>query len=683
MSECGLACLAMIANSFGHRFDLSGMRRRFPGSSNGLTFKNLVHYSSEIGLHAQAMKVPLDKLEFVQLPAILHWDNRHYVVLEKATKRSVTILDPARGRVKMPRKELSKHTNGVLLEFSKRPEFEKQNDKEKVDIRSLFAGARGLGRTLAQIIALTLVIQVLTIISPLYLQVVIDRAVVNSDRQLLLVLTIAFAAFAFLNSLSEYVRNWVILVLSQTLSFQMISNVVGHLLRVRTKFFESRHIGDILSRMSSLQPIRQAFTQTSISVVVDGFLSISLLIIMLSYNLKLTFVVIFTTAFIAVTSQVVVFFLRKRQSEQLIASANEQTHVLETIRSTRAIKLFGREIERESGWRNLYSILLSSNIRLGNLQYLTTFTLSATMAIQSILIVYLGAGLVMDNTFTIGMLFAFMAYQANFANRTTSLIDGLLEFGLLKVHFSRLGDIVNEDREDVVGGAMNVSALEQLELRNVSFQYELDGRYIVKSLNLTIRNGEFVAIVGPSGEGKSTLLKLILGFLQTDAGDIIVNGRPLQDYGLRNWRRLFGVVMQDDQLISGTIAENIAFYDTDADPEAIRQAAEKSGLAQDVESMKMKYDSLIGDMGSTLSGGQRQRLLIARALYKSPNILVMDEGTANLDVASEIAIADFVSDLKITRIVVAHKPELISRADTVYELRDGVLHLLKPMSVNT
>ena len=406
----------MIANAFGHDLDLNKMRQRFSSSSRGVNLRNLIHYAAALDLSARALKVRPDDMDLVALPAILHWEGKHFVVLEKLSKKFASIVDPGRGRIKLPRKELFSHTNGVLLEFSKATEFTPQSDRNKINLRDLFGGIRGLKRSLWQIVFLTVIIQAITILTPLYIQLVVDEAIIDADQNLLLVLALAFGALALLNSISEYVRNWVVLVLAQNLSFQMIANVVRHLLRLKTEFFERRHIGDILSRISSLQPIRQAFTQTSISVIVDGLMALSLIVVMATYSFLLTSAALVLTGILVLCSQIIIYFMRKRQLQQLVDAANEQTHLLETIRSTRAIKIFGREVEREEGWRELYSRMMNSNIQLGNLQHINSLAISSMIGIQSVILVFLGAQLVIDATLTLGMLFAFLAYQANFSN---------------------------------------------------------------------------------------------------------------------------------------------------------------------------------------------------------------------------------------------------------------------------
>jgi len=396
---------------------------------------------------------------------------------------------------------------------------------------------------------------------------------------------------------------------------------------------------------------------------------------MLVYDWRLAFIALSITFAYLVVSVLIFPILRKRQEEVISNVAIEQSYLIETIRATRAVKIFARESQRESAWRNLYAEVVNSNLAYGKLTVGGQFASTILGGLQTILIVYFGALFVIDGALTIGMLFAFMAYRRQFSSVANALVQKVIEFRMLGLHLERLSDIVQTEKEaglDVIS-ADPVKRPHEIKLENISFRYAHNDPHIFESLNLTIQPGEFIAISGPSGGGKSTLMKVILGLAIPESGQIKIDNTPLKSFGISNWRALTGVVMQDDQLLSGTISENISFFDADMDIEKVVACAKAAQIHDDISRMPMNYLSTIGEMGSALSGGQKQRLLLARALYSDPQILLLDEGTANLDEKAEKLIADIISEMDITRIIIAHRPELLNRADRVLDMIDGQL----------
>jgi ATP-binding cassette subfamily B protein RaxB len=289
-------------------------------------------------------------------------------------------------------------------------------------------------------------------------------------------------------------------------------------------------------------------------------------------------------------------------------------------------------------------------------------------------VIYLAAMLVMVNSLSIGMVLAFIAYKNQLTNRLASLIEQLIQFKMMRLHLDRIADIaLHEQEKNREGRAFVSQARGKLVLENISFSYSPDSSNIIDNLSMNIDAGDSVAIIGASGCGKSTLIKLMLGLLQPTAGRIQFDGQDITHMGLENYRKLIAGVMQNDTLLAGSIADNISFFDPEANDLKIEQCAQIASIHQDISKMSMGYNALVGDMGCNLSGGQLQRLILARALYKSPHILFMDEATSHLDVKNEARISEKVQELKMTRVIVAHRPETIKRANRLYLLKNGKL----------
>lgn len=672
-AECGLACLAMIAHYHGYRTSLNVLRHRFPISLAGANLKTIISVASELNLAGRAVRLDLDALKHLRLPALLHWSGVHFVVLKSVSRGGAVIHDPAAGVRTLSLDQLSKRFTGVAVEFTPTAEFEPAKDIRRTKLRQLWTGIRGLKRAFVQLVTLSLAIMGLSLILPLHVQLVVDQAIANGDLNFLLILTLAFGAIYIVSAAAELLRSWSVLYFGNLLTYQLVGNLFRHLIRLPGAFFEKRHVGDILSRLRSTTPIQEALTRGVIAAGLDGVLGLTLAVAMLLYSVPLT-LLIFVFVILNVTITAALFpRVRALQEEWLNAQAQEQSHLMESIRASRMIRISGLESERESVWRNLYADAVNASMATGKLESVMTFLRTSLLGLQSVTILLVAGAMVIRGQMTVGMIFAFTAYAAQFSGRADAFIRQLMQFKLLGLHLDRIGDIIQTPKDVHAAGPAGLIDLKgDIELRDVSFRYGHGDAWVLRKANLTVRFGEFVAITGPSGGGKTTLLKILMGIYPPTEGEMLVDGRPMESIG-KDWRGLVSGVMQDDTLLSGTIGSNIASFDPQVDNERIRKAAEAARIHDEIMRQPMNYFSLVGDMGSTLSGGQRQRVFLARALYREPKILMLDEGTANLDHASERAIADAIEAMPITRIVISHRPELIRRADRVLMLKDGVL----------
>jgi ATP-binding cassette subfamily B protein RaxB len=689
-SECALACLAMVASHHGQHVGLVELRGRFPQSGKGANLKQLMGYAATLGFAGRPLRLELADLPKLALPCVLHWDMNHFVVLKKVHQgwrgevTGVTVLDPAVGQRRLGLAEVSAHFTGVALELAPNAEFKPQKAAPQVRLRELTGRVVGLSRSLLAIGAVALALEVFALAAPLLNQMVVDDAIVSHDRDLLQVLVLGFGLMLLIQTVLGLARSWMVMLLGQSLSLQWLGNVFAHLLRLPTAYFEQRHLGDVVSRFGAVRAIQSTLTTSAVEAVLDGLMAVAALVLMALYSLKLSLVVGLAVLAYGVLRWAAWGPLRDAAAERLVISAKENTHFLETLRAIQPLKLFGREEERRARWQNLIVDVQNRDVRTAKLGMLFSTGNTFIFGLENLVVLYLGAGLVMGTSsaqstgevFTIGMLFAFLSYKGQFTSRVARLIDFVAEFKMLSLHSERLADIVlSEVEQDSPSGNLPEHDLAhlapKLELRDVSFRYGEGEPWVLRHANLSIAAGESVAITGPSGAGKTTLLKILLGLLTPTEGQVLYGGVPVRQLGLGNVRRCIGTVMQDDVLLTGSLADNISFFDTEPDMARIQGCAQMALLHEDIARMPMGYQTLVGDLGHGLSGGQKQRLLLARALYKGPRVLALDEATSHLDVPAERAITHVLAQLPLTRLIIAHRPDTIAGAQRVVQLKEG------------
>ncbi|MFC5741519.1 peptidase domain-containing ABC transporter [Dyella tabacisoli] len=665
-AECGLAALAMVARYHGHDVDLAGMRRRFSTSLKGATLARVMEMAAKLDFVCRPLKLDLEHLTQLRTPCLLHWDLNHFVVLRRAHARGIVIHDPARGIQKLSLKEVSAHFTGIALELSPSASFEPVRERQAVSMRALTGRVRGLVPALLQILLLALALEVFALAGPFYMQWVLDQVLVSADRDLLALLGLGFIGVVIFSALITAARSWAVTWLGATLNVQWASNLFAHLMKLPLDWFEKRHVGDVVSRFGSIQTIQKTLTTQFVGSLLDGLMSLVTVIVMAFYSIWLTALVM--GLFVAYGLTRWAFFnpLRRANEEQIVYGARQQSELLESIRGAMPIKLANKQSERLTRYAN--ATVASTNREIGIQRLGIAFTLSNQLmfGIGRVVLIWIAAALALKNEFSAGMLVAFIAYADQFTSRAAGLIDKWVDFRMLKLHAERVADIALTPPETEVESAWEGPRPEaSIEVRNVSFRYADSEPWILKDCSLHIKAGESVAIVGPSGCGKTTLAKLMLGLLQPTQGEVLFGGIDIRKLGLDTYRHMVGAVMQDDQLFAGSIADNISFFDTDATQQKIGAAAQLAAIHDDIVAMPMGYQSLVGDMGSSLSGGQKQRVILARALYRQPKLLVLDEATSHLDMERERLVNAAVQKLDVTRVVIAHRPETVASADQI------------------
>jgi len=626
-------------------------------------------------LACRPLRFELDHLRQLHLPAIVHWDMNHFVVLKSVTRRGIVVHDPASGEKFLTQNEASKHLTGVALELSPAEGFLTKDERARLPFSTFWRQLRGSTQTLVQILVLSFVLEVLVISAPFYLQLTVDEVIARGDADLIVVLALGFGLLMVLKVATAAIRSWILLIVQSSLHFDIGGRLFHHLIRLPISYFEKRHIGDILSRFSSIEPIRNALAEGMIAAAIDGTMAIVTLGMIFVYSTQLALVVLTTLILYAAVRFGLYRVLRARSLAVIDARAHENSTLIETLRAVQTLKIFNCESDRETQWLNRYADVVSANVRLGRTRIAFTSINEALFGIENIITIYLAARLALSNSLTIGMIFAFMSYKQQFIEKAVQLVEKALDFRVLELHLDRLADIaltpLERGHDQLVGYTRQIQG--RIEVRNIWFRYAETEPFVLEDISFVIEPGEFVTITGPSGGGKTTLVKIMLGLLEPTRGEVLIDGLPLNTIGPRAYREHVAAVMQDDQLLSGSIADNICFFDTSFDKDRMIQCAQLAGIHEEIMALPMTYNSLIGDMGSSLSGGQKQRVLLARALYRLPRILFLDEGTAHLDVDNERHITDALKRLQMTRISVSHRLETGSSASRTLRIAGTVI----------
>lgn len=693
-AECGLACLAMMACWYGLQTDLPTLRERFSISTQGMTLQRLIECAAVIRLSSRAVRLEPEDLKSLSLPCILHWNMNHFVVLHKVRGNRLIIHDPDRGKVTLSMQEAGKHFTGVALELTPASDFTARDERKKIRLRQLTGKTPGLLPAMSRIIIFALALELLMLGGPLLNQLVIDEVLVAADRSLLIVIIITLLLLSLTQMLLSLARQWASISLSVNFNMHWTARVFHHLVRLPLAWFDARSKGSVNARFEAVNTIQQALTTQVLEGILDVLLVVTALSMMLLYSPEMTLIAVLAALIYGVLRALWYPSLRQSAEDAWDAGARESGYFLETLNGLLSLRINGVIAYREAAWLNLNVTRRNTQLRQSRLLMCYDIAHTLTSSMVSAVILWKGAGEVLDGSFTVGMLVAYLSYQMRFSSSISSLTDKFFSWRMLDVYNERLADIVLTPTEgyqqhsvqeynntsfipSVYRGTQNEDTCPPLSLEQIAFCHKGGGKPILRRVSLTLHPREVVAITGKSGCGKSTLVKLILGILIPDEGTINTFGIPHTHPDYFQVRQRIGTVLQDDHLFRGSIADNIIFFSEDRDHERMTECARLALIHSDIMKMPMGYQTLLGETGGGLSGGQKQRILLARALYKKPGFLLLDEATSHLDVESEIQISQTLRQLGLPVLLIAHRPETIASADRVLYLSDGFFTEMK------
>ena len=666
-TDCGLACLAMVAGFHGRHVSLASLAAAMSTTDRGVTVVTLVDLATRHRLIARPLRLDAHEVRGLRLPAILHWRMNHFVVLVARRRGRLIVHDPARGRQAVTRAEFDDAFTGVAVEMTPAPDFQPRADRRPRAI-DYVADLRPVAGYVVSLFLVSIVVQLLSLAPPIAAQVVIDEALVGQDREWLGRVILAMGGVMLAGVVIDALRRWIALYAGTRLAVDSTVGIVAHLFLLPAEFVRRRHIGDLMSRLGSLGPVRQALTDDAVTVLVHTSVVAVTLGVMLAYSPLLTAITVGTSL-----ASIMVFSLLLRPyrvlSTSLLAErATETSSMLESLRAFEVVRGHAMEDVRLGHWRRRFLRATSTTVRQGRLDIVRAGVSGVLAAVDQVAFLMVGVTGLMAGDLTIGVMFAFFTMRGRFAGAVVGLAEVSRRLAVVRVHTDRLADIATA-APLVDGPAAGIvrRPAGALHAQGVEFSWSA-GEPLFTEFNVQIDAGEHIVITGPSGCGKTTLLRLLAGDLVPERGAVLFDGLELSLWDRRRLRQAVSVVSQDDRLFSGSIRDNVAGFAEVPDLEAIRTACVTAAVWDDIVALPMGLDTPIGDAGASLSGGQRQRLMLARALYRRPALLFLDEATSHLDIQLERELLSRLRELPMTIIAVAHRPDAIRLAGRVVRL---------------
>ena len=675
--ECGIACLTMLANFHRHDISLPYLRSLFPVSQRGMTLADIVGLAGQLGLDAQGLAVSsIAEIPKLRCPALLHWNGNHFVVLEKVVRGRFFVHDPAFGLRVYAAEDMERHFSGIALEFEPRVDFEAIKEEKKSTLWAVFRACRGIEHTVAIVTVLSFSANLFGLATPVLLQVALDTVIPEFDLDLLTVVCVGMALFASFDALARWLRDLVALRAATLFEIYFTRNIVGHAFRLPLAFFEARHPGDFITRLTSVDHIKTFLIGGFVGSVADGAMSVMMVVLMFYYSTEMATVSV-ATLVLAVLLRLATYPKIAHQTlATLEARSEEQGRLLDGVKVIGTLKVHNTGEFFGLKWFDSFTRFANTSFRAKKLTIDTDLMLHVIFTLGTVATLYIGVTAVMKSQASIGVLYAFFALRTTFFTNMNALILNLLQLSVMRVHFERLDDVLDAAIEPMQGmRAIDKAVRRSVALDRVSIRFDPGSPPILRDVDLAIdvAAGESIAILGASGGGKSSLLKVLASLHEGATGRILVDGQPLDHFGLHEYRANIGAVFAEDSPFAGTVSENLSMFDPDIGRARMEQALDTVGLLDDVMRLPQGLATLLSGESAILSTGQRRRLLLARAICRRPRLLLLDEVTANLDPATEDLIIGSLLRVPAAKVFVTHSERLLDRVDRVFRIRNGLL----------
>jgi ABC-type bacteriocin/lantibiotic exporter with double-glycine peptidase domain len=666
--ECGAASLAMVLDYHGASVPLVEVREACGIGRDGVNAARIVKAAEQLGLDAQGFRTELDGLHDLPCPAILHWEFNHFVVLERVRRRGAVIVDPACGRRVIDQRELGRAFTGIALAFTKSERLVPRAP-ESSGFGRYRAALRKHRGALTMVLGAALLLELCAVALPATSQVLIDHVLVPQRERWFWPLVAVFASTASVMLLLTALRDRVLRRLQFVIDAQLVTELVEHLLELPLLFFQQRAAGDLLQRADAQRQMRDV-TMRAVTALLDGLLIVTYALLMIAYDPKLGAVALAAS----MLRMLVLLALRTRVQQAVATELTQRGRELgasvDALAVPEVVKAFGAEDAMLSQYEARLVERLETTVERERLSIRTARWGGLCDALAQAAILWLGGNAVITQDMTLGVFTSFVTLQALFQKPLQSMIEALLELSYARGALARIDDVLAT--APAAAGTREVHALtDEITFDDVGYRYGPSSPWVCEHLSLTIRRGEKVAIVGRSGQGKSTFLKLLLGMISPSVGTLRIDGVPLAELDREAWLRHVGVVLQEPFFFHDTVRANLAMHDPNVSLERVRWAAQVACIDDVLQALPEGYDTNLGENARLLSGGQRQRLALARALCRQPSVLVLDEATSSLDRDTEARVHAHLGSLGCTRILIAHRLETVRDADRILVIEGG------------
>jgi ATP-binding cassette subfamily B protein len=686
--DCGPTCLRMIAKYYGKSYTLQTLRNKSYLSRAGVSLMGISEAAESIGLRTMGVSItPEQMFTTAPLPLVAHWKQNHFVVVYRVSRDKVHVADPAFGLVRYTREEFLKgwisiqkegEKKGLALLLETTPDFyaEEGEKMDRSSIRFLLSYLKPYRKFIVQLLLGLLLGSIIQLLFPFLTQSIVDVGINNQDIGFIYLVLIAQLVLFISRMSVDFIRGWILLHLSTRMNISLVSDFLIKLMKLPLGFFDIKLIGDILQRITDQRRVENFLTSSSLNIMFSLVNLLIFSIVLAIYSAKILLLFLLGSFLYFAWLSI---FMRKRRELDFKRFSNlseNQSKLIQLISGVQDIKLFHAERQKRWEWENIQGSLFKVNIKsLALTQYQEAGGVFINET-KNILITFLAATAVIHNDMTLGMMLAVSYILGQLNSPIEQMIHFMHVTQDAKISMERLGEIHKEENEEREDRAEMIVMPESktLDIRGLSFRYEGPySRKVLDGVNLEIPANRVTAIVGVSGSAKTTLVKLLLSFYPPIEGEIRVGDTLLQSISPQLWRRRCGVVMQDGFIFSDTIARNVALGEEYVDTDRLLEAVRMANIKDFIESLPVGYNTKVGSGGQSLSGGEKQRILIARAVYKQPEFLFIDEGTSSLDAENEKVIIDNLQDFFKGRtvVVVAHRLSTVRNADQIVVLEKG------------